>query len=153
MHLNWLLKYSTRRLRKNRQHKLNERRAHAHTHADKHTCTCIQKLSPFTYHCKRICFSGGRRTAVFLLNKSISISSGSCSVIGEIDQMSCFGGALKHTPTTDSSLTSPTYSNEIQMPKSVPLKFCNCTLGQSLLSEVLLGLLFSALKPPRWPCG
>ena len=32
------------------------------------------------------------------------------------------------------------------MPKPVPLKFCHCTLCQSLLCEVLLGLLFSALK-------
>ena len=31
-------------------------------------------------------------------------------------------------------------------PKPVPLKFCSCTLCESMLSEVLLGLLFNALK-------
>ena len=43
------------------------------------------------------------------------------------------------------SVTSPTWKKQ-QMPKPVPLKCCNRTLCQSLLSEVLLGLLFGALK-------
>ena len=32
------------------------------------------------------------------------------------------------------------------MPKPVPMTFCNSMLCQPLLSEVLLGLLFSTLK-------
>ena len=43
------------------------------------------------------------------------------------------------------SVTSPTWKKQ-QMPKPVPLKCGNRTLCQSLLSEVLLGLLFGALK-------
>ena len=47
--------------------------------------------------------------------------------------------ALKYTPIM--SLTDITDLREIQMPK-----FCSCLLCQSLLCEVLLGLLFSTLK-------
>ena len=50
----------------------------------------------------------------------------------EIDPISC---SLASTFTPIMGLTEP-----------VPLKFCNCTLCQFLLPEVLLGLLFSALK-------
>ena len=42
------------------------------------------------------------------------------------------------------------FPKKIQMPILVPLKFCNCTLWHSLLSEGLqLGLLFSALKQQK----
>ena len=43
-------------------------------------------------------------------------------------------------------LTDITDLKNTQVLKPVPLKLCNCTLCQSLLSEVLLGLLLSVLK-------
>ena len=48
------------------------------------------------------------------------------------------------------SLTSPTLQ-KMQMPKPVPLKCCHCTLCQSVLAQVLLMLLFSALKRQKVP--
>ena len=84
---------------------------------------------------RHICFSG-YQTAILRFNKYISISSGLllCSF-----KMSYFF-ALKYNP-----ITGLTDISDLKR-KGLPLKFCTCRLCQSLLSEVLLRLLFSSLK-------
>ena len=104
-----------------------------------HFSKYLKSIRPHINHCK-ICFSGGRM-AFFWGSISNFLFSGLCSALVEIYQFLCFE-ALKYT--TMMGLADITDLEKIQMPKPVALNFWNCTFCQSLLSEVLLGLLFSA---------
>ena len=99
-------------------------------------------------HCKRNIYFSAGQTAIFqyirrpngqfFTSISILVSPAICALLCSLffglEVYSHYGPHWYHQ------------HKKIPMPKPVSLKFCNCMLCQSLSSEVLLGLLFSALK-------